>query len=122
MDLKRDNTAKLLHSWNTEWVLLARKGDRAAFDQLVVHYRPVLLALTFLRTRDVCAAEDLVQQIFIQAWQKLLRVTTVEGRICRAKRQMQHMLRNEGAAFLNSRLGNQTPDTAEEDRNDRHAN
>jgi RNA polymerase sigma factor (sigma-70 family) len=210
--------ATLPPSWDTERVLLACAGDGAAFDQLVHHYRPVLLALTFLRTRNIYEAEDLVQQILIRAWQKLpglhqpalflpwiktiaanacstwyrrcspqttsldtepvcrlladgapkpleialsgekqrelhrallllphanrlallmhvwgnysyaeiaafteVRVTTVEGRIYRAKRQMQQLLRDQGAAFLTSRPGHPTPETTKEHRNDEPA-
>src|SRR5689334_18212330 len=66
-----DNRATLPHAADTEWVRLAGSGDPAAFDQLVQHYRPVLLALTFLRTRNLCDAEDLVQQVLLRVWQKL---------------------------------------------------
>src|SRR5438093_4495602 len=49
----------------------AQAGDRAAFDQLARHYRPILLALAFLRTGDMEAAEDLAQEVLTRAWQKL---------------------------------------------------
>jgi RNA polymerase sigma-70 factor (ECF subfamily) len=210
------NKAAMPISWNTEQVLLACAGDRAAFDQLVHHYRPVLLALTFLRTRNMYEAEDLVQEILMRAWQKLpglhnptlflpwiktiaanacstwyrrrpthttsldtepscqiladgtpkpyeivlfgekqrelhrallllpqanrlallmhvwgnysyaeiaafteVRVTTVEGRIYRAKRQMQRLLYDEGTAFLTSRPDHPMPETTKEHRNDK---
>jgi RNA polymerase sigma factor (sigma-70 family) len=212
------NEAKLPQSWGAEQILLASAGDRAAFDQLVHHYRPVLLALTFLRTRDICEAEDLVQEILLRVWQKLpglhiprlflpwiktiaanacstwyrrhptpvtsldteptcqliadrapkpletllsrekqrelhrallllpqanrlallmhvwgnysyaeiaafteVRVTTVEGRIYRAKRQMQRLLYDEGTAFLSSRPDHTMPETTKESINDRSA-
>ncbi len=213
-----DNKATWPPSWDTERVLLACAGDRVAFDQLVHHYRPVLLALTFLRTRDLYEAEDLVQEILMRVWQKLpglhqpalflpwmktiaanacstwyrrstlqttsldtepacqfladgapkpleivlsgekqrelhrvllllpqanrlallmhvwgnysyaeiaafteVRITTVEGRIYRAKRQMQHLQRDEGAAFLTSRPGHPMPAAMKEDGNDKPA-
>ena len=65
------NTATTPPSSDTELILRACAGDRTAFDQLVHHYRPVLLGLTFLRTRDLCEAEDLVQEILMRVWQKL---------------------------------------------------
>lgn len=68
---KMHDQASLPAFGETERVLLAGAGDRAAFDQLVHHYRPALLALTFLRTRDICEAEDLVQQILVRIWRKL---------------------------------------------------
>jgi RNA polymerase sigma-70 factor (ECF subfamily) len=49
----------------------ARAGDRAAFDGLARHHRASLLAVAFLRTSDVEAAEDLVQEVLTRAWQKL---------------------------------------------------
>jgi RNA polymerase sigma factor (sigma-70 family) len=49
----------------------ARAGDRAAFDGLARHYRASLLAVAFLRTSDMEAAEDLVQEVLTRAWQKL---------------------------------------------------
>lgn len=49
----------------------ARAGDRAAFDGLARHHRASLLAVAFLRTSDMEAAEDLVQEVLTRAWQKL---------------------------------------------------
>ena len=216
MDDNHDSQAASPLSENSEWVLLACAGDRAAFDQLVHHYRPVLLVLTFLRTRDLCEAEDLVQEIFLRVWQKLphlripslflpwlktiaantcstwyrrcpskttslnsetashlladcaprpleivlsaekqrelhrallllppvnrlallmqvwgdysyaeiaafteVPVTTVEGRIYRARRQMRNLLHDEGAAFLTGRPGRPMPGTTKESCNDK---
>lgn len=212
-----DDTTRvtLAQDGEAEQVMLACAGDRAAFDQLVRRYRPVLLALTFLRTRDLSEAEDLVQAILLRVWQKLpglrqpafflpwiktiaanvcstwyrrrpplttsldtepacqlradnapkpievvlsgekqrelhrallllpqanrlallmhvwgsysyaeiatfteVRVTTVEGRIYRAKRQMQRLLRDEGTAFFTSHSGHPTPEITKEPGND----
>src|SRR5207245_3186280 len=49
----------------------AQAGDPAAFDRLAGHYRGSLLAHAFLRTGDMEAAEDLVQEVLTRAWQKL---------------------------------------------------
>lgn len=49
----------------------AQAGDMAAFDRLAGHYRASLLAHAFLRTGDMEAAEDLVQEVLTRAWQKL---------------------------------------------------
>jgi RNA polymerase sigma-70 factor (ECF subfamily) len=57
--------------WAVDLVRRAQAGDRAAFDQLARHYRGSLLALAFLRTSDMEAAEDLVQDVLTRAWQKL---------------------------------------------------
>jgi RNA polymerase sigma-70 factor (ECF subfamily) len=203
-------------SSRTGLILLARNGDRTAFDQLVCHYRPVLLGLAFLRTHNLCDAEDLVQEILLRTWQRLpglrdptlflawmktlaanacstwyrrrpaqstslsledygqlhdvggpgplqialsrekqreihrallqlpqpnrlallmhvwghysyaeiaafteMPVTTVEGRIYRAKRQMQRLLYDEGTAFLTSGSGHTAPEAAEEHSHDK---
>ncbi|HLJ56438.1 MAG TPA: RNA polymerase sigma factor [Chthonomonadaceae bacterium] len=58
-------------SETTAWVVRACAGDAAAFARLVRHYQPVLLALTFLRTRNLCDAEDRVQEILLRVWRKL---------------------------------------------------
>jgi len=49
----------------------AQGGDRAAFNTLASHYRPLLFALAFLRTSHTEEAEDLVQEILLKAWEKL---------------------------------------------------
>jgi RNA polymerase sigma-70 factor (ECF subfamily) len=49
----------------------ARGGDRSAFDRLARHHRASLLAVAFLRTSDLEAAEDLVQEVLTRAWRKL---------------------------------------------------
>ncbi len=54
-----------------ELVRAARRGERAAFDRLARHYRGVLLAAAFARTRDREAAEDLVQEVLARSWQGL---------------------------------------------------
>ena len=203
-------------SWDTELILRDCAGDRTAFDQLVHHYRPALLGLTFLRTHDLCEAEDLAQEILLRVWQKLpglhipalflpwmktiaanacstwyrrrlahttsldteaarqlpadgaptpveivlssekqrelhrallllpqanrlallmhvwgdysyaeiaafteVPVTTVEGRIYRAKRQMQRLLYDEGTAFLTISPGHPIPETTKEYTDDK---
>lgn len=55
-------------------VLLAQGGNRGAFDALVHHYRPALLALAFLRTREVADAEDIVQRVLLRLWENLPRL------------------------------------------------
>lgn len=47
-----------------EWVEAARRGDEAAFEQLVLHYRGMGLAIARERLKDAQLAEDAVQEAF----------------------------------------------------------
>ena len=49
----------------------AQGGGRGAFDQLAQRYRARLLAAAYVRTGDRETAEDIVQEVLAQAWQKL---------------------------------------------------
>lgn len=49
----------------------ARKGDTRAFSKLVRLKMSSIVALTYRMTRDRQAAEDLAQDCFVTAWQKL---------------------------------------------------
>lgn len=52
-------------------VKAAQRGERVAFDSLIRRYRSMLLAVAYERTRDRDEAEDLVQNVLLQAWRKL---------------------------------------------------
>ena len=60
-------------------VRLAQRGDEAAFDRLVRHYRGILMAAACARTRDREAAQDLVQDVLIKAWRKLPTLNNPES-------------------------------------------
>lgn len=64
-----------------ELVLAAQAGDREAFGELFERYRPGIVALAFRRVRNVDEAEELAQDVFIQAMSKLgqLRVPEAFG-------------------------------------------
>ncbi|MEL7263544.1 MAG: sigma-70 family RNA polymerase sigma factor, partial [Planctomycetota bacterium] len=59
----------------------AQSGDRDAFGQLFDRYRDAIVRLAMARLRDQEAAEDLAQDVFIQAMQKIdqLRVPEAFG-------------------------------------------
>jgi RNA polymerase sigma-70 factor (ECF subfamily) len=59
-------------------VLLARGGDRAAFETLVVKYAGVVRALTAARLGRGPEAEDAAQDAFLRAFQRLPRLEDPE--------------------------------------------
>lgn len=54
-----------------ELVRSAKKGDNASFSELVRRHERALLRLIWRLTKDKGAAEDVVQDTFIKAYQKL---------------------------------------------------
>ena len=62
-------------------VLAAQAGDRSAFGDLFERYRPGIVALAMRRVRNADEAEELAQDVFMQAMQKIdqLRVPEAFG-------------------------------------------
>jgi RNA polymerase sigma-70 factor (ECF subfamily) len=54
-----------------ELVIAARDGDRYAFGQLVERYQGSIYALAMRRLGNACDAEELRQEVFVHALQKL---------------------------------------------------
>ena len=54
-----------------ELVRRARKGDREAYGELVGRYQRPLMAKALRYTRHIEDADDLVQETFLRAWDKL---------------------------------------------------
>jgi len=52
----------------TELVLLARQGDRAAFGELVRGHLPGVVTVVYRMCGDLPLAEDAAQEAFLQAW------------------------------------------------------
>jgi len=59
-------------------VLLARGGDRSAFDALVVKYAGVVRSLTAARLSRGADAEDAAQDAFLRAFEQLPRLADPE--------------------------------------------
>jgi RNA polymerase sigma-70 factor (ECF subfamily) len=53
------------------WIRRSREGDLAAFEELIRRYQQMIHALTFRMTGSMSDAEDLAQEVFIQAFRKL---------------------------------------------------
>lgn len=49
----------------------ARKGDTEAFGELVVRFSPGVRALCLMHAPDPGSADDLAQQVFLTAWNRL---------------------------------------------------
>src|SRR5262245_20916937 len=53
--------------------LEAQRGSVQAFEELVGRFEGPLFRFLWMRTRDAAAAEDLAQEAFLRAWQRLAR-------------------------------------------------
>ncbi len=60
-------------TWNEISILIdrARGGDREAFGDLMISFKPAVFAVAMARLRDVNEADELTQEVFIQAMLKL---------------------------------------------------
>ncbi len=59
---------------NTELVEQARAGDSVAFHRLVDQYQPEIFRMIYYRTRSKMDAEDITQDVFLQAYKNLKRL------------------------------------------------
>lgn len=64
-------------STDTELVAQVRQGNRRAFSELVKRHQKGILRLSLRFVKDMATAEDVVQESFIKAFEKL---NTFEGR------------------------------------------
>jgi RNA polymerase sigma-70 factor (ECF subfamily) len=105
----------------------AQAGDRDAFGQLFERYRPGIVALAMRRVRNADEAEELAQDVFIQAMQKIdqLRVPDAFGGWLRQivhRMAINRMTRTRHAVACDPEtleatcLASGTPDEAAEDR------
>jgi RNA polymerase sigma-70 factor (ECF subfamily) len=60
-------------------VRAAQAGDRDAFGQLFERYRPGIVSLAMKRVRNADEAEELAQDVFVQAMQKLEQLRVPEA-------------------------------------------
>ena len=54
-------------------MLRTKRGDRAAFAELVEKYKQPVMNFVFRSLRDEIEAEDLAQNVFLQAWKSRAR-------------------------------------------------
>lgn len=60
-------------------VALAQDGDRDAMGELFERYQPTIVALAMRRVRNTHEAEELAQDVFIQAMQKVSQLRVPEA-------------------------------------------
>ncbi len=115
-----------------ELVRAAQAGDRDAFGLLFERYRPGIVALAMRRVRNADEAEELTQDVFIQAMQKIeqLRVPEAFGGWLRRivhRMAINRMTRTRTAVACDPEtleatcLTKETPDQVAEDREQANA-
>ncbi len=60
-------------------VVAAQSGDQAAFGELFVQFQPSIYAIALRRLGDANDAQELVQDVFVQAMQKIGQLRTPEA-------------------------------------------
>ncbi len=73
------------------WIDQSRRGDRDAFARLVRQYQGMVSGVALSRTGDVHQSEDLAQETFLIAWQKLDELDDTQkfpGWICSIARNL----------------------------------
>ncbi len=65
-------------SRNTVFVRRAVQGDRTAFDRLISIFHEPIFRMVYVRTRSRVDAEDLTQDVFIQAFKSIRRLRKVD--------------------------------------------
>jgi len=55
---------------DTELVKAVLRGERAAFDQLVIRYHELAYGLAYRMVQQTDVAEDIVQDCFVKVWQQ----------------------------------------------------
>ena len=81
MNITENSTLTMEPQTVAELVRAAQTGDRDAFGELFERYRPAMVALAMRRVHNADEAEELAQDVFVQAMQKIdqLRVPEAFG-------------------------------------------
>lgn len=120
-------TAQAQNRTVADLVRAAQSGDREAFGLLFERYRPAIVALAMRRVRNADEAEELAQDVFIQAMQKIdqLRVPEAFGGWLRRivhRMAINRMTRSRTALACDPEtleatcLANENPEATAEDR------
>jgi len=85
-----------------ELVLKARRGESTAFDELVRRYWDWTLTIAYGLTNNHSAAQDIVQEAFMRAWQKLDQLTEPD----RFKQWLRRIVMNQAMMYVRKRKAN----------------
>ena len=72
---------------------LSQQGDKAAYAEVVRHYQSLISGITYNMTGDFHKSEDLAQETFLVAWNKLgelTQTTNPTGWFCTIARNLAH--------------------------------
>ncbi len=53
------------------WLLAAQRGDKEAFGRIVAKYHRLVISVTYRLCNDAELADDVAQDTFLKAWQRL---------------------------------------------------
>ena len=70
-DVDGESKVKTSAAPTVEWVELARSGDGTAFHRLVDHFQPEIFRMVYYRTRSRMDAEDITQEVLLQAYKHI---------------------------------------------------
>lgn len=79
-------------------VALAQSGDLQAFERLVERWKRPICAITLSITKEISASEDVAQEVFVAAWQKLDELQNPES----IGPWLRQVARNKALTFLRS--------------------
>lgn len=85
---------------DAELLAASRRGERAAFAQLVERYQGVVCAVSYSGTGDRTLSEDVAQDTFLAAWRQLDQLREVErlrAWLCGIARNLAHKARRRRA-------------------------
>ena len=90
---RQANVMRAITNYETiaQWIDQSRCGDRDAFACLVRHYQGMVSGVALSRTGDIHQSEDLAQDTFLLAWQKLAELDDVRkfpGWLCSIARNL----------------------------------
>lgn len=79
MNTYTENQIELQNLTVADLVVRAQSGDRDAFGELFDRYRPAIVAGAMSRVRNADEADELTQDVFIQAMQKINQLRVPEA-------------------------------------------